>query len=317
MLLLRLLIAAAILGGILLHTGVDNLLAPLASAKWPWLLLVFSLMLAETLLRARTWKSILQIAGIDRLSYPALLRCYLASSFAGSLIPTSAGTDVLRAIFAARLAARRVTSFAASLVLLNLLNLWVSSALGLVALGVNVASHGAAPWHWPLALLFLGVTLTVPTVWSLLRHHRRVLFAAASALFRPWPAVRRTAMRFLRSLLLAAPAGASLAGPVVLGCFSITVNALGLAVIGHSLGVAPSFEIWLLLPSLLALVGLLPLSFMGFGATQAAIVAVLAWQSVAPGAALGIGIISSALWMLLILAVGGAAFLLQGQRSPD
>ena len=149
MLFLRLLIAAAILGGILLHTGVDNLLAPLARAKWPWLLLVFTLMLAETLLRARTWKSILQIAGIDRLPYPALLRCYLASSFAGSLIPSSAGTDVLRAIFAARLATGRVTPFAASLVLLNLLMLWVGSALGLLALGVNVVSRGAASWQWP------------------------------------------------------------------------------------------------------------------------------------------------------------------------
>jgi hypothetical protein len=300
---LRALLAAAIVVALLTYSGANSVWSQLAQADGVLLTLAGALMLSETLCRVQTWRNLLKVVGVVGPASGGLWRCYLASSFAGALIPSSAGTDVLRALFAWRQFGGRLVCYAASLILLNATTLLVGSALALLAIAVlGVRSQV------PAQLLSLSIALLLIVVVTLRRRRDLVILGLRKILRRRYR-TRHALRRFFAALLVVTGRPVQLAQCLGNAGVVILVNATSLGVVGGSLGIAVSPEVWLMLPPLLALAGLLPLSVLGFGAHQAAIVAALALFDIPIAQALTLGIVNSLMWTLVIAVAGGIAFI--------
>jgi glycosyltransferase 2 family protein len=306
---LRALLAAAIVVALLTYSGANSVWSQLAQADGVLLTLAGALMLSETLCRVQTWRNLLKVVGVVGPASGGLWRCYLASSFAGALIPSSAGTDVLRALFAWRQFGGRLVCYAASLILLNATTLLVGSALALLAIAVLGVRSQVPAQLLSLSIALLLIVVVLPTAYVTLRRRRDLVILGLRKILRRRYRTRHALRRFFAALLVVTGRPVQLAQCLGNAGVVILVNATSLGVVGGSLGIAVSPEVWLMLPPLLALAGLLPLSVLGFGAHQAAIVAALALFDIPIAQALTLGIVNSLMWTLVIAVAGGIAFI--------
>jgi glycosyltransferase 2 family protein len=314
---LRVALAAAIVVALLTYSGARSVWSQFAQADGAMLTLAGALMLLETLCRVQTWRNLLKVVGVAGPASGGLWRCYLASSFAGALIPSSAGTDVLRALFAWRQFGGRLASYAASLILLNATTFLAGSALALLAIALLGVRSQVPAQLLSFSIALVAIVVVLPTAYVTLRRRRGLVILGLRQTLRRRYRTRHALRRFFAALLVVSGRPVQLAQCLGNAGVVMLVNAASLGVVGGSLGIVVSPEIWLLLPPLLAVAGLLPLSVLGFGAHQAAMVAALALFGIPVAKALTLGIVNSLMWMVVIVVAGGIAFIKRADQPES
>ena len=129
---LRLVIAAGILYLIARHVGPEAIIQRLKQAQVSYLVGACALIVAYNFTRIWNWQQILRGLGIrtEPSHVPESGGLLFLGWFSGTIIPSTAGTDALRAIFAAYLFRGDVAFHAGPIVTLNILGLFAGCCLG-------------------------------------------------------------------------------------------------------------------------------------------------------------------------------------------
>lgn len=126
---LRLVVALALLLTLLHYIGLDQLKAVLLSIDPNFLLVLYGLLVLDTLLRAYNWGALLRVKGYH-LPIQELVYNYVVGSFFGTFIPSSLGTDASRAFLIARRNSISARKSALAMVVLNLMGLLALCIVG-------------------------------------------------------------------------------------------------------------------------------------------------------------------------------------------
>ena len=273
----RVTLAVGIVAWLVSTAGFEHVVRELTRAETIPLVLAFMAMAAEAMLRARTWHALLTATCRPHPNrYSPLLSAYLASSMLGSLVPSSAGTDVLRAGMSHRMIGGHFVTHAASVVMQNALSFFAACLLGLLGLALLWGGQGVPNDLAPLALPLTAIAAGVPIAYMVFRTRRGLLIIALRRLRRRWFRLRQAARRFLNSLFVFEQAHAHLGRVLLISLTALLAQSAFYALAGAALGVALPAGGWILLPAVIAVAGFLPASFLGFGAIQAANVYILA-----------------------------------------
>jgi len=94
----RLLFAIALTGYLIFwKTDPSAILGAIAGAHWTWLGAAILLAIVDRLLMAWRWIALLENGGAGRPPVRRLIRIFLVSTFLGTFLPSSVGSDVVRA----------------------------------------------------------------------------------------------------------------------------------------------------------------------------------------------------------------------------
>lgn len=271
--LIRPLVATAIVLWLLSRVDLPEMLVSARNVETVWLAAGIGALFAEALARSANWHQVLNAIGIRVPSFLRLVQKHFLAGFIGTLLPSSMGTDVLRSLFSKQLAGGRISrhalavaitnavSFAAGLILILVSLIWLHAEhqarlgptvlIGILGLAALVSGFGFIAL--PLRMK-AGLVKVMPVSRTLRRRLMRLIARMG-----------RDLRRIIRQLP-AIGAGATVA---------LLFQAVAYAVLGRSAEVDMPVSAWLMLPTLIALVGILPASFLGFGATQVAVVAIL------------------------------------------
>lgn len=308
-------IAVGIVVWVLSSVGIESVFVQLRGVRASALGLVMLFLVFEGLSKVANWRQMLAAMLARSIAYLPLLRCNLAGCFLGTAVPTSAGTDAFRAIYARKEFGGHIVVHAACMVAQNLFNWFAGALLGL----------GILVWFWPthggqltlqfVALLLLGVATAVPSLYYLLKWRRQWLVLTLRRLGPRWFKVRHAFRRFVDALLIFKQAHVSVLGVVLLSMIGVTFHALSWMAAAQGLGVSLPLICWILMVPVNGIANIVPLSFAGFGFNQAVHLAVLGAFGVAPAEAVAV----SALMMLACttynLLLGGIAFAAAGRIS--
>lgn len=306
--LVRVAIAVGIVAWVLSSVGIESVFTQLRGVRASALGLVMLFLVLEGLAKVANWRQMLAAMLGREVAYLPLLQCNLAGCFLGTAVPTSAGTDAFRAVFARNYFGGHIVVHAASMVAQNLFNWFAGALLGLGILAWLWPTHGGQLTLQFVALLLLGVATAVPSLYYLLKWRRQWLVLALRRLGRRWFKVRHAFRRFVDALLIFGEAHVSVFGVVLISMIGVTFHALSWMAAAHGLGVSLPLICWILMVPVNGLANIVPLSFAGFGFNQAVHLAVLGAFGVAPAEAVAV----SALMMLACttynLVFGGIAF---------
>ncbi|HEX7052611.1 MAG TPA: lysylphosphatidylglycerol synthase transmembrane domain-containing protein [Burkholderiales bacterium] len=268
---LRAAVSLAILAFVLSRVSLDALFARARGAAWPELALVGGLFVAMALLVALRWRL---LAGWLGLALPGRLtvRAVFVGLFAGQMLPSSIGSDVVRGWMVARQTGR-AGLVAASLVADRLIGFCGVSLLLALAYGFFVHEDEALPGI-VVASAALGATLAVLAL----------LAGAAGRL----PALRRLAMRLFRPLggvqAIARPQRLVFALAVAFAIHAAVTLAAALSAAAYGIDASP--RAWLAIVPVTVLATALPISINGWGVREGVMVALAAGQGIAPADAL-------------------------------
>jgi uncharacterized membrane protein YbhN (UPF0104 family) len=250
---------------------------------------------------------------VARGTYPRLLGCYFSGSFIGTVVPSTAGTDALRAMFATSALGGHLAIHMAPLVTLNLMSLSTGCALGLLSLALLAGQGFNAVFLASVALVFSGILAAAITGFLLLRYRRDLLIAILRR-FRPrWYWLRRIARKFFVGLAVFARPGAPFWPVLAVTVTTQLLRALTLLLIAVALGLTIDPAVWVLMAPLTTVSGLLPLSVAGYGGEQAALVYLLAPFGVESARAVAISLTFATLWLVANVVYGGIAFLVSSR----
>jgi glycosyltransferase 2 family protein len=295
--LLKIALALCLLAFLLARIGLDQLGVVLAALDPIWFILIYALLVVDALLRSWNWGTLLTHRGY-RISLRDMFSNYMIGGFMGTFIPSSLGTDLSRAVVAAR---RNHIGTQDSAVIMLVLNLVALLALCLVAL----LSIGPLTQVQEGAALILAV---VPVCLAYL-----VLFPF---LLRGWmpdhPGLKQPLLqKFLARIREFSAALRSLCDRKILArVLSIALlNQLMAIVIIYTISVALAAQIpflyFLAFVPIITLSRLIPLSIAGLGAEQGVFVLLFAQAGVPAAQAFLISLILSVTNLSFTLLGGG------------
>lgn len=309
---LRIAAAVSIVAWLMHQAGLKGVVDHLSQARPAYLLAAFGMLAVDTFLRAGNWGQLVRglLPGAS-VRFGGLLYCNLASGFIGSVLPSSLGTDAVRAMLGLRLFGGRLASFAASVVTLNLLSMTCNAAFGVLGLLILLPhSPLVASVYWSFLLIFVGIVSAAGIIYALLRYRR----AWPIYFMRRMPPrtfkLRRALRHFVDALLVIDRAHVRAIPIIAVALMAALTYAMHVSLVALSVGVALPITVWLIVLPLRALVGLLPLSVSGFGAGQAAIVFLLVPFGVAADQAFVVSTLLAILGLLFNVIAGSIAFLM-------
>jgi uncharacterized membrane protein YbhN (UPF0104 family) len=274
--LLRILLALAIVYWLVTQAGIDAVLGQLRHAQSVPIALALMAMTGEVSFRALTWHLLLRATcAAQSIRYSPLLSIYLGSALVGSFVPSSAGVDVIRAGMSQRTFGGHFATHAASVVMQNGMSFFVACLLGLQGLAFLWVQSGIPQGLIPVALALSSVAIGVPLVYVVLRVRRGLLLISMRRLGRRWFGLRRSLRRFFDAVFVFERAHARLGRILLASAAALLCQSLAYGLFGAALGIALPIGAWILLPSVIAIAALLPATFLGFGAIQAANVYIL------------------------------------------
>jgi glycosyltransferase 2 family protein len=299
--LLRLIAAVALLTYFFAQIGIEELNPVLWSVRPFYLAVYFGVLFVDALLRCQNWRALLA-AKNHCFSFGQMLYAFMVSTFMGTFIPSSLGTDLSRAVLMSRRNQVALQDSAIVIVVLNLLNLLSICAIALVS--ALFLLNGENDWRFPLVIILIcaGYIVCFPL------------------LMRGWmPDGKRLRLPWLEKLFgKIREFSLSLRGfrdqPLVLG------QALGITLVNQFLGIVivyvVSLALGLSIPFLyliayvpvITLSRLIPLSVAGFGAEQGIFIFLFSKCGVAPSEAFLMSLVLSG-GILVFSLVGGVAFL--------
>ncbi len=127
----RVIISLGLLVAVLLTIGLEELLATVARASLPLLLVALGLFVSGIVVRAARWRALLVALGV-RVPFRRLVYLYFSGAFFNLFLPTGFGGDVVRVVELAQEA--RATAALGTVVVDRLTGLLVLFAMALVAL---------------------------------------------------------------------------------------------------------------------------------------------------------------------------------------
>ncbi len=313
---LHLAVAATVLALVLHGFGGEQVFAHLGDVHLGWASVAVALSLVDGVVRVLNWRQLLgdSMPGRTHLRR-RLFASYYSGSFLGTVVPSTAGTDALRAMFATQSLGGHMAFHIGPLFTLNVLGLAAGCVVGEVGvLALWGASTGPTRWFLATASLLLGALITAAATGYLLLKYRRGWAISALRLAGPrlFP-VRRMARRFLRGLVVFTRSGVHFAPVFGVAMLTQVVRAATFMAVAAALGLQLPLAAWLLLAPLTTLSALLPLSVAGFGGEQAALVYLLAPFAVDASQAVAVSLAFSTLWLAVNVIYGGAAYLLSAR----
>jgi uncharacterized membrane protein YbhN (UPF0104 family) len=312
--LLRVLLAVGIVAWVVHSVGVEQVLGQLRQVRVSHLLLIMGWFMVEGLLKVLNWRQMLgAMIGNPRLGYWRLLNANLTGAFLGAIIPSSAGTDAIRAVYSRAYFGGHLAAHAASVVTLNAFNWFAGSVLGL-AIGIVLFTRGMLPLALGFVLLILaGVVVAAPSVYLLLKLRRSWLVLGMRRVRVRWFKLRHALRRFIDALLIFEHAHASLTRIALVAALAVVAQGMVWMFAGRGLGADLPLYFWILMVPITGLANVVPLSIAGFGFNQAAHVAVLAAFGVDPATGVGISALVMCGGTVYNLVLGGTAFAASGK----
>jgi uncharacterized protein (TIRG00374 family) len=263
---LRLAVAFGLTGYLLWKSHPRSVLAAAAGATWGPMAVAAALVGADRVLMAYRWIVLLCIVDpARRPPFAALMRIFFVSTFAGTFLPASVGSDAVRAYSLSRLNVNGRDAIA-SVFMDRMLGVASVFLMALVGLGlVRELSNNTA------ILISLGVTAGICLVTMFLIFSSRVSRLAAGAVqLVPLDSLRSALTGVLESIRRYAAYRAELFS-VLAG--SIAVQALRVVqayYLGRGLGIDLPLVTYFAFIPLILLAMLLPVTFNGIGTSQAA-----------------------------------------------
>ncbi len=310
-------IAAALVGGLLWHAGPRLILDTVAAADLTMYAAALAAMLIYSIVKAWNWLLLLRGVGVCRpKQFSGVLLCYMSGGLLGSVIPSTAGTDAVRALLSHRRFGGELTAHAASVVVLNAISLLAACLLGLLAV-VLMLGDGVLTLELIAAALFCGLIATIVGVHMLLQHRRDWWLRLLRRLPAPLRGVRRTLRRFAGHLLVFERAHVRF-GPVLANALlAQLLVAATLFLTGLSVGIDLGFLYWPIYGPLVSIVGLIPASVSGFGVDQVGYVYFMGLAGVPEAQAFVASALFSFLAICINVGIGGIVFALFPLRVPN
>lgn len=273
---LRILLAGAVVAWLATQAGIESVLSQLQQTEILPLAFAFGAIASEVAFRVLNWKMLLEAtSSAKKIVYRALLSIYLATGLVGMFVPSSAGIDVVRAGVTQRTFGGHFAAHAASVVMQNAVSFFVACLLGLLGMFIHYLQADLPQELVPVAVILAGVSIGILGLYTILRVRRGLVLLAVRRLGRRWFRLRRALRRFLDAFFVFERAHAR-PGPILLASAAALLSqSCAYALLGAALGITLPAGAWMLLPSVIAIAALLPASFLGFGAIQAANVYIL------------------------------------------
>lgn len=266
--------AVALLAFMISRVGHGDLWQRLQSAQFGLLMLAFAVIVVDGLLRAWNWRQLLLAMQLGTaVPYGKVLACFWSAAFLGQVVPSTAGTDALRALLGMRAIGGPLSAHAAAIVMLNAISLFTGCLVGLVAvlflgLGLHEA-HGVRP---VAALLFAAGVGGAVGIYLLVRYQRGLVIAIMRRMRgRAQRKLRRGLRRFMDRLLVFERSGAHATPVLLMACCTLLTRAVAFALAGAAVHVNLSLLAWVTVVPSAMLSGLLPYSVAGYGGDQAAV----------------------------------------------
>jgi hypothetical protein len=312
----RVAISAALVGGLLLHAGPATILEQIARADLSLLAAAFVALVAYSTVKAWIWHRLLIGLGINRpKQFLGVVVCYLSAGLFGTLLPSTAGTDAVRAVLAHRRFGGKLSPYAASVVVLNGVNWLAACTMGLIAIGVS-SFNGVPALAFIAAPLLAAVIGGIVTLHLLLKYRRDWWLALLRRAPASWRRARGLVRRFASQLLVFERAHVRF-GPVFIAALMAQVGvATTLWLTGLAVGIDLDVHLWLVYGPLISTAALIPFSVAGFGADQGVYVYFMSFAAVAEAQALVASALGSTLSLVFNVGLGGLVFAL-GPRAPD
>jgi uncharacterized protein (TIRG00374 family) len=305
---IRYLIAIGMLGLLALKFRDARPFERLATAAPMFVLLALGVLAFDGMARALNWAQLIRAMRVaPRVRYGTVLRIYWAGGFMGQVIPSTVGTDALRAVMAARNIGGHPSAHAAAIVMLNAISLTAGCA-GALACSAWLALVG----HEKLRLLTMAVyacAIGAAVIGYSLLHWQR---GTALRLLRLLPGslrkLRRGLRRFMHRILVFDRYRINLLPIFAIALVTLLTRAAIFPLVGLAVGLALPFAAWVALVPACTLSGLIPYSVGGFGGDQAAMVYVLTGNGANAGLALSFALIVPLIYMLANM-LGGLSLL--------
>ncbi len=196
----RCFVAGALGGRLLWFVGPGSILETLTQGDESLLAAAFASIVAYSAVRAWTWQQLMLGLGIQRsTSLQDVLGCYAAGALLGTVLPSTAGTDAVRAVLAQRRFGGPLPAHLAAIVVLNAVSWLAACTLGLAALAVL---GGDRLLVLVAVSLFSGVIVAIVAAHSLLRYRRAWWLSLLRRVPAPLRRGRRPLRRFAGCLLL-------------------------------------------------------------------------------------------------------------------
>ena len=305
----RVAVAAGLTAYIFLKSRPREIVAAGAGADWRPIAVAILLVLADRTLMAYRWLVLLRAVepGV-RPPRGAIMRIFFESTFVGTFLPASVGSDAVRAYSTARLGVP-VEDAVASVLMDRILG--VASVVVMALLGLTVARELAGSRAVLLALAAAGAACLATVLLIFSSTTATLVSGLVERLpFRP---LQQAGRRVLTSVRKYVSYPAALIN--VLMC-SIAVQALRVVqayYLGRGLGIEAGLESYFAFIPIVLLVMLLPVTFNGIGTSQAAFVWLFVPAGVPAPAAFALSILFVALGIVGNLP--GAILFVAGSRA--
>jgi uncharacterized membrane protein YbhN (UPF0104 family) len=267
-------------------------------------------MCVDLVLRAFNWRALLETR-TSRLPLVEAVRNYLVGGFLGSVIPSSLGTDVSRAIVVSRRHGVSVQDASLAVVVLNLVGLLATCIMALFGSALLLAAGGDSTILWGIVPVCVTYLLVFPLLLRGWMPDAR----------RPgWPRLERVLTRVsrfsaaLRAFRTDRKALASVLGIALLNQF---LGIVMVFTISQALNAGVAFFYFLAFVPIMTLSRLIPLSVAGLGAEQGVFVLVFAQAGVPAAQAFLISLILSVTNFTFVLLGGGIYGLQNIRRLRD
>jgi uncharacterized protein (TIRG00374 family) len=277
---------------LVLRFGNEKPLELLASAN-PWYIVAALVAVTiDGMIRAWNWTQLIRAMHFDsRVRYGKVLCIYWACSFLGQFVPSTVGTDAVRAMMASRKIGGHASAHGAAVVMLNGMNLVAGCVAGLACalwMALTARNQGVRPLA---VILFAGAISAAFCGYVLLRSQRGLLLCILRRMHGRWRKLRRGLRRFMHRLLVFERYDVRVAPVLAVAFVTQMTRASMYALVGLAVGVNLPFPAWLSLVPAYSLSGLIPYSVNGYGGDQAAIVYILTGFAAAGSAALAFALI--------------------------
>jgi glycosyltransferase 2 family protein len=288
----RIALALGMLIFLVVKIGHTKPLQRLAMASPLYIALAIGIVIVDGLIRAWNWCQLVRAMHFGRPApYRTLLSIYWSGSFLGQFVPSTVGTDALRAMIAARNVGGHASTHGAAVVMLNAISL-ASGCLAGLASGFWLASTGqAGALRLPAMALFAMALSAAVVGYVLLRSQRGLLLRLLRRMHGKWRKLRRGLRRFMHRLLIFERYDVKVTPIIAVAFFTLVTRASMYALVGLAVGVTLPFPAWLALVPAYSLSGLLPYNVSGYGGDQAAIVYILTGFGATGGDALAFALI--------------------------
>lgn len=310
--LIRIVLALVMLSFLVVKVGHNRPLERLANTRPLFIVLAVTLVIIDGLIRAWNWTQLVRAMHFGRPApYRTLLTIYWSGSFLGQFVPSTVGTDALRAMIAARNVGGHPSTHGAAVVMLNAISLATGCLVGLLCAFWLAWSGHTGGVRLPLRFLFAVAIAGAVIGYGLLRSQRGLLLRMLRRMRGRWRKSRRGLRRFMHRLLIFERYNVHAMPIIAVAVLTLATRAGMYALVGLSVGITLPFPAWLALVPAYSLSGLLPYNVSGYGGDQAAIVYVLTGLGVPGGEALAFALIVPLITVTFNM-LGGLFLLLGG-----